>query len=83
MTVPVGVCKDCGRNRLEREPHMVDCVTNRRTLGAKVDVVRVAIALSDCAAESDGDMAICGEYLEALWGAVERLKRAEAASGDR
>lgn len=62
---------------------MVDCVANRRTLGAKADVIRGAIALSDCVAEFDGDMAICGEYLEALWGVVERLKRAETASGDR
>lgn len=83
MTTPPGVCQGCGRNRLEREPHLVDCVANRRVIGAKSDVIAAAIRLDDCANEFDGEMAICGEYLNALFDTVERLKKSQLIAGER
>jgi hypothetical protein len=40
-------------------------------------VVSAARRFSDCAAEFDGDLAVCHEYIDALWTAVDRLKKAE------
>jgi hypothetical protein len=44
---------------------------------AKEAVVNAARRFSDCAAEFDGDLSACGEHIDALWTAVDRLKKAE------
>jgi hypothetical protein len=46
--------------------------------GARDDVVAAAKRLSACAAEFDGDLSICGKYIEALDAAVARLTAEEA-----
>ena len=40
-------------------------------------VINAARRFSDCAAEFEGDLDYCGEYVDALWEAVDRLKKAE------
>jgi hypothetical protein len=43
-------------------------------------VVNAARRLSDCATEFDGDLTVCSEWLDGLWSAVDRMKKAEEAS---
>jgi hypothetical protein len=42
-------------------------------------VINAARRFSDCAAEFDGDLSCCGECIDALWTAVDRMKKAEEA----
>lgn len=82
MTIP-GICKGCGRNRLEREPHLVDCPTNRRVRDLRREVVAAAVRLNDVTNEFDRDMSILGEDLDALCCIVTRFKEAEIENGER
>jgi hypothetical protein len=49
------------------------------TRAAEIAVINAAKRYSDCASEFDGELSYCGELLNALWTAVDRLKQAEDA----
>jgi hypothetical protein len=44
---------------------------------SKHDVVEAARKLSNLAREFDGDLSCCGEYLDALWNAIDRMEQRE------
>ena len=45
-------------------------------------VARAALRLDSCASEFDGDMGICGEYLDGLWTACGAYRSALAPKGE-
>jgi hypothetical protein len=53
-------------------------MTQNKLADAEDKVVAAAVRFSDCAAEFDGDLQYCSEYLDALWTAVDGLKQARA-----
>jgi len=42
---------------------------------AKDGVVNAAIMFGRCAEEFDGDLATCGEYIDALWTATDKYEK--------
>lgn len=56
---------------------------DKKLLGARHDVVECARRLGKCVAEFDGELSYCGEYLDALWGAIDRLEQREKEIGIR
>ena len=50
---------------------------------AKHDVVECARKLSNLCAEFDGDLSYCGEHLNALWSAIDRMEGREKELGIR
>jgi hypothetical protein len=50
---------------------------------ARHDVVEAARRLSNCVGELDGDLSDCGEYLQALWDAIDRMEAREKELGLR
>ena len=53
-------------------------VSNNKLEVRRNAVIHAARRLSDCADEFEGDMSVCGEYLDALWCAVDCLKAEES-----
>ena len=66
VEVDIIITRSFGRPKLEVVPP-----------DAKEAVVHAARRFSDCAAEFDGDLSACGEHIDALWTAVDRLKKVE------
>jgi len=66
---------------MRSDPQTTDLAADLTTLECRV--IDAAMALSRCAAEFDGDLAVCSEYLDALWTACDALgtKRTELAGG--
>jgi hypothetical protein len=54
-----------------------------RLRAAKHDVVEAARRVGNCATEFDGDLSYCGEYLDALWTAIDRMEVREKELGIR
>lgn len=58
-------------------PQTVLARYDTKLLAAKHDVVECARRLSELCAEFDGDLSYCGEYLDALWSAIDRVEARE------
>jgi hypothetical protein len=65
------------------EERNVTMIVDLKLKAAKHDVVECARRLSDLCAEFDGDLTYCGEYLQALWSAIDRMKARERELGVR
>lgn len=59
------------------EPSTTLTTDDLKLRGAKHDVVESARRLSRLCGEFDGDLSYCGEYLQALWSAIDRMEERE------
>jgi len=58
-----------------------DATAYAKVMEAKENVVKAALSFDKCAAEFEGDLTACREYLDALYSAIDKYRTALAAIG--